>query len=125
MVGVERVVKIKMINRKEIVKDYKKTIQPMGIVQVRNLANNRVYLTASSNVPGTINSIRFQLKMGHFLPSPDLARDWKELGAQGFVIDVLDELKPVEDPAYDYRDDLKELEEMWKEKQQLSGVMRY
>jgi hypothetical protein len=26
----------------------------MGIVQVRNIRNNRVYLTASANTPGTI-----------------------------------------------------------------------
>jgi hypothetical protein len=104
------------MNRKEIVKEYKKTIQPMGIVQVRNLTNGRVYLTASANTPATINSIRFQLKMGTFLPSPALAQDWKELGEQSFAIEVIDELKPVDDPAFDYRDDLKALEAMWLEK---------
>ena len=67
------------MNRKEMIKEYKITIQPMGIVQVKNLKNGRVYLTASANTPGTINSIRFQLKMGTFLPCAALARDWKEL----------------------------------------------
>jgi len=68
-----------MINSREMIKEYKNSIRPMGIVQVRNIRNNRVYLTASANTAGTINSIRFQLK-------------------------------PVDDPAYDYRDDLKALE---------------
>jgi hypothetical protein len=104
------------MNRKEIVKEYKNSLRPMGIVQVKNLRNNRVYLTPSANTPGTMNSIRFQLRMGTFLPSPALAADWKELGEQGFVIEVLDELKPADDPAHDYRDDLKALEAMWKEK---------
>jgi hypothetical protein len=104
------------MNRKEISKEYKNSLRPMGIVQVRNIRNNRVYLTASANTAGTINSIRFQLKMGTFLPSPALAQDWKEMGEQSFVIEVLDELKPVDDPAYDYRDDLKALEAMWLEK---------
>ncbi len=31
------------------------------------------------------------------------------MGEQGFVFEVLDELNPVDDPAYDYRDDLKAL----------------
>src|SRR5512147_988575 len=66
------------MNRREAIKEYKKSVQPMGIVQVRNLRNNRVYITASANKPGTINSIRFQLKMGTFFPSPGLAQDWKE-----------------------------------------------
>ena len=103
------------VNRREAVKEYKKTIQPMGIVQVKNLTNHRVYLKASGNTPGTINGIRFQLKMGNFPLCPELTRDWNELGGQNFVIDVLDELKPVVDPEHDYVDDLKELEKMWKE----------
>ena len=113
------------MNRKELTREYKKSIQPMGIVQVRNIRNNRVYLTASGNTPGTINSIRFQLKMGTFLPSPGLAQDWKEMGEQGFVIEVLDELKPLDDPLYDYRDDLKALETMWLEKLKPFGERGY
>ena len=113
------------MNRREMIKEYKKTIQPMGIVQVKNIRNNRVYLIASANIPGTINSIRFQLKMGTFLPSPGLAQDWRELGEQSFVVEVLDELKPVDDPAYDYRDDLKALEAMWLEKLKPFGEQGY
>jgi len=114
-----------MMNRRELIKEYKKSIQPMGIVQVKNIRNNRVFLMASANTAGTINSIRFQLKMGAFLPSAGLAKDWKELGEENFVVEVLDELKPVDDPAYDYRDDLKELEAMWLEKLKPFGERGY
>jgi len=114
-----------MTDRRAIIKKYKDSIQPMGIVQVKNIKNNRVYLTASANTTGTINSIRFQLKMGNFLPSPALAQDWKEMGEENFVVEVLDELKPVDDPAYDYRDDLKALEAMWLEKLKPFGERGY
>jgi len=114
-----------MMNRREIIKEYKKSLRPMGIVQVRNIRNGRVYLSASANTPGTINSIRFQLKMGTFLPSPGLAKDWEGLGEQSFAFEVLDELKPVDDPAYDYRDDLKALETMWLEKLKPFGERGY
>ena len=97
----------------------------MGIVQVRNIRNNRVFLMASANTAGTINSIRFQLKMGNFLPSAGLTKDWNELGEENFVVEVLDELKPVDDPAYDYRDDLKALEGMWLEKLKPFGERGY
>ena len=113
------------MDRRDAIKEYKKTVQPMGIVQVRNLRDNRVYLTASANTMGTINSIRFQLKMGNFLPSAGLAKDWKELGEENFVVEVLDELKPVDDPAHDYRDDLKALEAMWLEKLKPFGERGY
>jgi hypothetical protein len=108
-----------------MIKEYKDSIRPMGIVQVKNIRNNRVYLTASANTTGTINSIRFQLKMGNFLPSPALSQDWKEMGELSFVIEVIDELKPVDDPAYDYQDDLKALEEMWLEKLKPFGERGY
>ena len=114
-----------MKTRRELIKEYKNSIRPMGIVQVKNIRNNRVYLTASANTQGTINSIRFQLKIGSFLPSPALLKDWKEMGEQSFVIEVLDELKPVDDPAYDYRDDLKALETMWLEKLKPYGEQGY
>lgn len=113
------------MNRREIIKEYKDSIRPMGIVQVKNIRNNRVYLTASANTTGTINSIRFQLKMGNFLPSPALAQDWKEMGELSFVVEVIDELKPVDDPAYDYQDDLKALEAMWLEKLNPFGERGY
>ena len=114
------------MNRREMIKEYKNSLRPMGIVQVKNIRNNRVYLAASANTAGTINSIRFQLKMGTFLPSPGLAQDWKELGEESFVIEVLDELKPVDDdPTHDYRDDLKALETMWLEKLKPFGERGY
>ncbi len=113
------------MNRGEMIKAYKNSLRPMGIVQVKNLTNGRVYLAASANTAGTINSIRFQLKMGTFLPSPSLAKDWKEMGEQSFIFEVLDELKPVDDPAHDYREDLKALETMWLEKLKPSGEQGY
>jgi nitrate/nitrite-specific signal transduction histidine kinase len=113
------------MDRREVIKKYKNSIQPMGIVQVKNITNNRVYLTASANTAGTINSIRFQLKMGNFLPSPGLAKDWKERGEQSFIIEVLDELKPYDDPTYDYQEDLKALEAMWLEKLKPFGERGY
>ena len=114
-----------MMDRRKIIKEYKKTLQPMGIVQVKNIKNGRVYITASSNTTGTINRIRFQLKMGAFPLSPALAQDWKELGEECFLINVLDELKPVDDPAHDYQNDLKTLETIWLEKLEPYGERGY
>jgi hypothetical protein len=63
--------------------------------------------------------------MGTLLPSPGLAQEWKEQGEQNFVVEILDELKPVDDQGYDYRDDLKALEAMWLEKLKPSGERGY
>jgi hypothetical protein len=113
------------MNRKELIKEYKNSVQPMGIVQVKNITNGRVYITASANTTGTINSIRFQLKMGSFFPSSALAKDWNEMGEQSFVFEVIEVLKPVDDLAHDYRDDLKALEAIWLEKLKPFGARGY
>jgi hypothetical protein len=113
------------MNRREMIKEYKNSLRPMGIVQVKNIRNGRVYLTASANTTGTVNSIRFQLKMGSFFPNAALTKDLKEMGAQSFVIEVLDELNPVDDLVRDYRDDLKALEAIWLEKLKPFGEQGY
>jgi hypothetical protein len=114
------------MNRKEAIKEYKSSLRPMGIVQVRNAKNGRVYLGASANTPGTINGIRFQLKTGSFFPNAELAREWKEMGEESFVIEVLDVLAPIDDdPARDYREDLKALEAIWMEKLKPFGTRGY
>jgi len=113
------------LDRKKAKQDYKQALRPMGIVRVRNLKDGRCYLMASADTRGAINSLRFQLKMGAFATSPELARDWKELGEESFVIEVIDELKPVEDPEHDYRADLQVLEELWLDKLKPYGDRGY
>jgi hypothetical protein len=114
------------VNRKEAIKEYKSSLRPMGIVQVKNIKNGRAYLAASANTTGTINSIRFQLKMGSFFPNAELAREWNEMGEENFVIEVLDVLQPSDDdPTRDYRDDLKALEAIWLEKLKPFGERGY
>lgn len=113
------------MSRREMIKEYKNTLQPMGIVQVKNIRNGRVYITASGNIKGTINSLRFQLRMGSFLPSPALSKEWNEMGEESFVIEVLDELKPVDKPGHDYKEELKALESMWLEKLKPYGERGY
>ncbi len=81
----------------------------MGIIQLKNLVNNKVYLASSLNIPGTINSLKFQLSTGNFPPSQSLAKDWLAMGAESFSIEIIDELTPVDNPHYDYKDDLNTL----------------
>lgn len=113
------------MDRKQAVKDYKRTIQPMGIVRIRNLENGRAFIMRSANTPGTINRLRFQLRNGAFSLSQELVRDWKGMGEESFVFEVIDELKAVDDPEHDYGPDLLALEELWMEKLQPYGDRGY
>ena len=113
------------MDRKQARNDYKHTLQPMGIVQVKNLQNGRCFITGSANTRGTINSLRFQLQNGLFAASQELGRDWKALGDEQFAIEVIDELAAVEDHESDYAADLRELEQLWMEKLQPWGARGY
>jgi hypothetical protein len=105
-----------MSDRKtELKREYKLNHRPVGVYQIRNLANEKVFIGASLDLPGIFNRHKFQLKMGNH-PNRALQADWNELGAEGFVFEILDEITPKE--GLDYREDLAILEELWLEKSQ-------
>jgi group I intron endonuclease len=105
------------MNKKELIKQYKQTIQPMGIYQIKNNKNNKIYIGSAKDLRGIINSNKFQLKNGlHF--NKEIQKDFNEIGEQYFSFDILDYLKPKDDLNYDYKKELKILEEMWLEKLQ-------
>ncbi len=98
--------------KKELKKAYQLETRPMGIYQIRNVVNGKVLIGKSLDLPGILNRQRFQLQMGGH-PSRALQADWQEHGADNFAFEILDELTPREDPAYDYAEDLSFLEGMW------------
>ncbi len=95
-------------------KAYQQTHRPMGIWAIRNLVNDKVLLGAALNLPGILNRHKFELQKGSH-KCQALQNDWNELGSERFSFEILDEIAPRADPAYDYRSDLLALEEMWLE----------
>ena len=113
-----------MIDKNNLKKQYKQTLTPMGVFQIKNLANGKIFVGSSKNLPGKINSHRFQLKMGSHM-NKALQREYTLYGEEKFSFTVLDYLNPKEDPKYDYTADLTVLEEMWKERIQPYGEKGY
>jgi type II secretory pathway component PulK len=106
-----------MIDREKAKKEYKQTLTPMGIFQIKNMRSGKIFIGKAMNLLGIIKRHQFQLDMGSH-QSKELQRDWQELGAEQFSVEILDQLAPKEDPAYNYNNDLATLEEMWLEKLQ-------
>lgn len=105
-----------MSNRKKDLKEqYKMTHTPMGIYQIRNLTNDKVFVGAALNLSGILTSNKLQLRSGNH-PNKRLQADWNEFGSESFAFEVLDELAATEGADYDYRPDLAFLEELWLEK---------
>lgn len=113
-----------MSSKKDLKRTYQQTSPPIGVYQIRNLANEKVFVSSSLNLPGIFNRQRFQLQAGSH-QNKALQADWNQFGETGFAFEILDELTPKEDPAYDYRDDLTWLEDMWLEQLQPYGDRGY
>ncbi len=105
------------MDKKELKKQYKQALRPMGIFQIKNLVNGKVFIGRSKNLNGKLNSIKFQLEMGSYIDKI-LQEDFNKFGDSKFLFEILDILEPKPDQEYDYTDDLKTLEEMWLEKLQ-------
>ncbi len=107
------------MNKKELIKKYKQTIQPMGIYQIKNMENGKIFIGIAKDLRGKINSNKFQLKNNsHF--NKEMQNDFNQIGEEKFSFEILDYLKPKEelDLNYNYTEELKILEDMWLEKLQ-------
>ena len=112
------------MNKKDLKRKYKETLRPMGVFQIRNTVNEKVFIGSTLNVDGVFNRHRFQLNAGNH-PSKTLQSDWNELGSESFAFEVLEEIFPRENPDYDYATDLEVLEDLWLEKLQSYGEKGY
>jgi len=101
-----------MKSRKELKEEYKQMKFPMGVFQIRNLTNGKIYIGSSLDLNATWRSLKFQLKAGTFL-NEQLQKDWNQLGADSFVYEILDEIKTDDSKNLDYKKEVKALEEMY------------
>lgn len=96
----------------------------MGVFQIRNKTNGKVFVDSSNNIPGKINRHTFALNADRHA-SKSLQADWNEHGESAFEFETIEPLEPRDDPGYDYKSDLVTLEELWLEKVQPFGENGY
>jgi hypothetical protein len=104
-----------MKTHKEIKAEYKQMKFPMGVFQIRNITNNKVFIGSNLHVVAEWNSQKFQLNAGMH-PNEALQKDWKEFGSENFVYEILEEIKESEDKPLDYSKEIKTLEKLYLEK---------
>jgi hypothetical protein len=112
------------MNKKQAKVDYKLGHRQMGVFQIRNLLNDKIYIASSVDVPGLINRSTFALNAGVH-PSLSLQKEWKEYGEENFAFEVLEEVEPRDQPHYNYKADIQFLEDCWLDKEQPYGDAGY
>ncbi len=104
-----------MIDKNTAKLNYKLSHRPMGVFQIRNKTNDRVFVDSSTNIPGKVNRHRFALNLGSHA-SKSLQTEWNELGESAFEFETIEPVEPRDDANYDYKADLITLEDLWLEK---------
>jgi len=111
--------------RAEMKRLYKQQHDPdMGVYQLRNKANGKIYIDSSKNLEGTRTSKMFQLRMGKAVFNPELQKDLREFGVDQFEFSVL-EVLPKPQPGGNIERLLTDLKLQWQEKLQPFGENGY
>lgn len=110
--------------QRELKQTYKEMKLPVGVFQVRNKANGKVFVVSAFNLNGKINGVRFQLNMGSHR-STRLQNDWKEFGEECFEFEILETLDQDKIESSLQKTALKELEKKWLDKLKPFGDTGY
>ncbi len=91
--------------------EYKQMKFKMGVFQIKNKSNGKVFIGSSLDLNASWNAQKFQLNAGLHKNS-ELQKDWNETGADNFSYEILEELKQKDDQPFNSRKEIKVLEEM-------------
>ncbi|MDT8366942.1 MAG: GIY-YIG nuclease family protein [bacterium] len=103
------------MDRKTKIREYKDTPLPMGVFQIINKANGKIFIGSSVNLPAILNRSKVELKMGSHR-NGIVQKEWKQFGHENFQFNELEILEPADDPTYNPAEDLRVLEKLWIEK---------
>ncbi|WP_342045417.1 GIY-YIG nuclease family protein [Bacillus sp. OTU530] len=97
---------------------YKQTHTQMGVYQIKNVENEKIFIGSSMDLAKIMNRHKFELKIkSHF--NKRLQQDWDTFGEHSFSFEILETIKPEEETIIDvnslhkYKRRLAQLEEKW------------
>ena len=101
-----------MKTRKEIKEEYKQLKFSMGVFQIKNRANNKVFIDNSVDMASKWNRHKAELRFGNH-KNYELQKDWNEKGEDNFVFEILSELKKEDEKEVNYPKELKLLQQKY------------
>lgn len=114
-----------MTSRKEQKDNYKKLTFKVGVFQIRNKVNQKIFIGSSLDLEASWNRLKMELKFGNY-PNAELQNDWKKYGAENFEFEILSEIKQEDDgKPRNYRREARQLELLFIEELQPVGDKGY
>lgn len=83
----------------------------MGVFRIRNLVNGKFFVGSSTDLKAIWFAQKLQLNAGMH-PNSGLQADWKELGSDSFIYEILEVITPSDDDAVDHTKEIKALESL-------------
>lgn len=114
----------KMDRKKELKQQFKESTVYGGIFIIKNIKNQKILIGKTRNLK-TLNGIKFMLETGGYTPNKELQNEWNQFGKDAFTIDILEKLKKKDDPYYNEKEALRELEQKWLDQLQPYGERGY
>ena len=89
--------------RAELVAQYQEQKRSMGVYQIKNEENGRIYIGSSTNLQSAWNKEQLTLSLGSHI-NKQLQQDWKDFGEQKFSFLILETVHFDQPLLYDYKD---------------------
>ncbi|WNS76157.1 GIY-YIG nuclease family protein [Bacillus sp. DTU_2020_1000418_1_SI_GHA_SEK_038] len=102
-----------MDRKKELKQQYKEIPIEAGVYQIKNMKNQKVFVSSTRNFK-TLNGEKFMLESGTHT-NKALQEDWNHFGKEAFTIETLEVFKKKDDPYFNEKEALAELEKKWLE----------
>ena len=112
------------MEKKAIKRQYLEVKSRAGVYAIRNHATGRALIAGAPNVEGVLNRHRFELRFGQHR-NKSLMKDWQTFGESGFSFEVLDRIKPSDDPAFNAVEELAQLVNLWRVEMGCQGALDY
>ena len=100
-----------MKSNKELKEAYKLAKLKIGVFQIRNTINGKIFVDSSPNLDAIWNRHRSELNFGGHR-NVQLQQEWKEFGEDNFRFEILSEIDQ-KDGDVDYAKEAKQLAEMF------------
>jgi hypothetical protein len=106
-----------MKTRKEMKEEFKQMKYKIGVFQIRNKRNGKVFIGSSLDLTAIWYAQKLQLDVGMH-ESSGLQEDWRKYGPENFVYEIIEEIKQDEEKPAQTEKELKVLEALILEEKQ-------
>lgn len=100
-----------MKTRKELKEEYKLMKFKMGVFQIKNRINGKLFIGSSTDLNAIWHAQKLQLDLG-IHQNDNLQKEWTEFGVENFIYEIREELIQKDDKPLDFAKEVRALEEL-------------